>query len=1011
MKENSTFRRSLQEARRSFEELKEGKAQIEEQVNQQHAKLLSLEKENASAKHEVWLLSKELEIRTEEKEITRKSAEAANKQHLESLQKIANLEADCQKLRILLRKKLPGPAAIAQMKKEAEKVGDTWRRKKLPTVKSASSLGSPYGQLGHGSPPERNNRQMHLLMERLYAMEEENEFLKKELENRKSPLPSSRSICDLPIENRLAQRDSQSECLSGRQGVGRPNGIASGNLTDFSKAFTVSYEPSHASISEEGVNEDEASCAESWASALISELENFSKEKPNVPSNKIIKSEDFGLMDDFVEMERLATASDSLNDSELISEKAGWPLLKNSGDKADQIGTSSNQFSSPRKSIAHEGKKVAASDNHRDVKSSIIRSRDISFDLANSSHDDLLQLVLDAHSRQQNMDEVVKKIREALQRTYQSGTDQIHKIKDVKERLTSLKSFSLHGQNSGSVDGVISEQFSPDSLSDVNSSEDEMDPFSVSETGKRDAQSSRLSASVHKILNLIEGIFHSSSFENSNSQSLTLSGSDSVPGYTMRVLQWQNSELDPIIQKAINVCNDLLQGKTGIEEFVAEVGSVLEWLANHFFSLKDVSTIRDAIKNELEWDGDSQTHSDAESAGPAIGQERVQERENSTQVSTVTNSVDPEPASEIHNKLEESQKLTSEKDLLISQLNEEISALRNELAFLRSKNQDLDARLKLASENHDAIKSQLHDSQRKIADLEVELSATKEFTESLEDKLETQITMNEELEIQLKAAFIELDKSREKFTSLQAELEEKGSCFQELEATCLDLQLQLESGPGTINKDEELERDSQIARLSTSTDIQYLKGIDISEATKKFVECQKTILDLEKQFKALAGEGETNQASFMSCASPPQNNPQTETSLSQLKHFPTEDTSGNPESGPPGSPKRSEMLYPATTNEDRVERENQAPEHTKSGLLYGWQLPPDSPLADVENKNSKPVEPSIIATPSGSAESTTKPSATEETQTSSSNALVPYKTKKRSRGGSLSRFFAFSKKG
>jgi hypothetical protein len=65
-----------------------------------------MEKENANLKYEVHVLNKE--IRNEEREYERKAADIAAKQHLESVKKIAKLEEECNRLRVLIRKKLPG---------------------------------------------------------------------------------------------------------------------------------------------------------------------------------------------------------------------------------------------------------------------------------------------------------------------------------------------------------------------------------------------------------------------------------------------------------------------------------------------------------------------------------------------------------------------------------------------------------------------------------------------------------------------------------------------------------------------------------------------------------------------------------------------------------------------------------------------------------------------------------------------------------------------------------------
>ena len=92
----------------------------------------------SSLKYKLQVLSKELEIRNEEKNISMKSADAANKQHLEAVKKIAKLEAECQRLRSLVRKKFPGPAMLAQMKMEVEtlgkEMGEGRRRRSLAKI-------------------------------------------------------------------------------------------------------------------------------------------------------------------------------------------------------------------------------------------------------------------------------------------------------------------------------------------------------------------------------------------------------------------------------------------------------------------------------------------------------------------------------------------------------------------------------------------------------------------------------------------------------------------------------------------------------------------------------------------------------------------------------------------------------------------------------------------------------------------------------------------------------------
>ena len=118
--DNTAISRSLQERSNMLVKITEEKSQAEAEIEQLKSNVDSCEREINSLKYELHIAAKELEIRNEEKNMSVRSAEIANKQHLEGVKKIAKLEAECQRLRGLVRKKLPGPAALAQMKLEVE---------------------------------------------------------------------------------------------------------------------------------------------------------------------------------------------------------------------------------------------------------------------------------------------------------------------------------------------------------------------------------------------------------------------------------------------------------------------------------------------------------------------------------------------------------------------------------------------------------------------------------------------------------------------------------------------------------------------------------------------------------------------------------------------------------------------------------------------------------------------------------------------------------------------------
>ncbi|KAL7175174.1 hypothetical protein ACSBR2_028889 [Camellia fascicularis] len=210
--------------------------------------------------------------RSEEKNMCVRSAEVANKQHLEGVKKIAKLEAECQRLRGLVRKKLPGPAALAQMKLEVE------------------NLGWDYEE----------TRRM-IFSERLLAMEEETKMLKNALAMCTSELQASRNICAKTV-SKLQILESQLHANNQQESPSKSSLLIP---TEGSLSQNAISTPSFISMSEDG-NDNERSCAGSWATTSISELSHF-KGKNIEKSNKAENENHLELMDDFLEMEKLAS--------------------------------------------------------------------------------------------------------------------------------------------------------------------------------------------------------------------------------------------------------------------------------------------------------------------------------------------------------------------------------------------------------------------------------------------------------------------------------------------------------------------------------------------------------------------------------------------------------------------------------------------------------------------------------------------------------------------------------
>ncbi|MQM01222.1 hypothetical protein Taro_033970 [Colocasia esculenta] len=307
--ENAALSRSLHERSNVLMKISEEKSRAEAEIEILKTNLQSCEKEISSLKYEGHIVSKELEIRNEEKNMSVRSADVANKQHLEDVKKITKLEAECQRLRGLVRKKLPGPAALAQMKQEVESLG----RDHVESRLRRSPGKTPSGNLGpvHDFAFE-NFQQCHkeneFLTARLLAMEEETKMLKEALSKRNSELQASRNVC-AKTASKLRSFEAQMLVLNQQRSPTKCNleidieGSLSQNGSD---------PPSLTSMSEDGID-DQGSCTESWATALMSELSHFKREKDVDKAERANTSHQLELMHDFLEMERLACMSAESN--------------------------------------------------------------------------------------------------------------------------------------------------------------------------------------------------------------------------------------------------------------------------------------------------------------------------------------------------------------------------------------------------------------------------------------------------------------------------------------------------------------------------------------------------------------------------------------------------------------------------------------------------------------------------------------------------------------------------
>ncbi|KAF8405715.1 hypothetical protein HHK36_007792 [Tetracentron sinense] len=181
-------------------------------------KLEAAEKENSALKHELLARAEELEIRILERDLSTQAAETASKQHLESIKKVAKLEAECRRLKAMARK--------ASSANDHKSVAAS-----LVYIESLTDSQSDSG-------------------ERLLGVE---------------------------IDTRKMSNMELNEC--------------------------------------------ELSCSDSWASALITELDQFKNQKA-ICKTLTASSVEIDLMDDFLEMERLAALPETESGGHCLESEA-----------------------------------------------------------------------------------------------------------------------------------------------------------------------------------------------------------------------------------------------------------------------------------------------------------------------------------------------------------------------------------------------------------------------------------------------------------------------------------------------------------------------------------------------------------------------------------------------------------------------------------------------------------------------------------------------------------------
>ncbi|XP_012480218.2 filament-like plant protein 7, partial [Gossypium raimondii] len=700
--ENSRLAKALLVKEKMIEDQEKQKSQSEAEFSALMAKLDLTEKENAFLKYEFHVLEKELEIRNEEMEYTRRSEDLAHKQHLQDVKNIAKLEAECQKLRLLLQKRLPGLAAVVKMKNEVEMLGkdkSETRRRKLNPTRDLIVRGSTAD-----ISPENPIKSINLLLEQLHNVEEENKNLKEIMTKKNAQIQSLGLIC--------SQTSSRPTTEIGIQ----PKELFKGQKSmELVRSSTISSELSITSGFDIG-SFDGTSSSCSWANALFPESARLDKRLKNPMDHKVFTVPEMRLMDDFVEMEKLALS----DGKELVPFEQGH-------------GTFSNTKQMQSKDVAGER----------------------SFDW--------LQVVLQAISKHKCISnrssiEILEDIKIAL------GCSSLLNAPDVDKTACSMHPIEADGPHISGYIAWKSPNASPStgSLSGASSVE------TSAEKTKKPLFQPDLNKSIGKIIELIEGIGLTSS-DSSDScleKNQTPKQSPAHADYFVRVFQWKSSELSTVLQHFIRACNNMLNKRADLETFAEELSFTLDWIVNYCVTPKEASSARDKIKRHFGWN-DSQSEKEVAYASHGV-------ESDVTHISKEQTSLVDSFAS-----------LPDQSHSVIPPLEEENKRLKDDL-------KDMKTRLESETDKSEALMLQLQELKESIGSLQAELNMLKESKEMIEEQVENQKSINEDLDTQLTVAKAKLNEIFHKLSSLEVELEYKNSCCEELEATCLELQLQLE---------------------------------------------------------------------------------------------------------------------------------------------------------------------------------------------------------------------------
>ncbi|CAK9880424.1 unnamed protein product [Sphagnum jensenii] len=833
--EGKALSHALQERSRSLAELGESKGRAEADIKILQVRLEGMEKENTNLKYKVHVLNKELEIRNEEREYECKAADIAAKQHLESVKKITKLEEECNRLRVLIRKKLPGPAALQRMRHEVEGLGkvDAIESKRRRSLGHSGRHMDPslMGMMQENVHDDLGYNGMSSgIAEKMAAMDEEMKMLKEALARRNEELQNAHVTC-VKTANRLSFVEEELDRALGVQRQSKQQEIKT-----LIKGGSHHHHHHHHHSTDMDINGDASSDA--WASALVAELDQFKKKSKVLPlsnghTDKGQASLSYRLMDDFVEMERLAKMSEPAKSEITYSDSASFDGPRESpltAAASDQIQELEGELASTRRELESANHTICG----LNAKLATAEEQLTALQSRNSANEVLLI----------NLQDQLDRLNE-IQSDMERGGDGPPALSDQMSGF-SIKDILARGRENGQT-GSVSETCS----SEVEAPEEHDASVSDAES-KASTAHIELAASLLKIVGILEALAQATGSEHTLLVTMHIDGTGNMLGSHLqgergaqiaRSMQWKDLELENAMQILVLVGNKLLQGKCDMVEFISELASALD----RIILLKpfEIRSSHQATECDEDDDDDSellaqQQYAKAQATATMMNLNELKcaplilpngEINAADQRSPVKEELPPRPSNQFVGAVASTTATTEVEE------------------HLRGGNADIEDHLNVVNEKMEQLKVQEEEEERLLLlfDHEMHQDDTQEDSEGLkedellEEELMVLSSVNPRVVSSLQAATGEMNHLHDKVAALEVQLRDERQQHQEVMAKLENLQHQLHLNGDWTSHSTSQDEDTKSRK----------EREDREMAAAALAECQRTIQALGKQLQVM----------------------------------------------------------------------------------------------------------------------------------------------------------------